>query len=171
MLCAHFLLVAISVFVGRLVLSTDRSYSCEIIGMDFQDLLLNEYLGEALKKKKNNSNIEPKDEKNKEGLEESFLRRELIELRETMMNTTLKSKFYFTTLDRTGSNVPMTSKINIQQEVQSHYNSLKNLKIALWRQQHFLSSTSMKDIKHLEHLVDVAFFLLLMRCLLPHVSR
>ena len=157
---------------GRLVLGSDRSHSCEIIGMDFQDLLLNEYLHEVQTKKKQTMNnyIEPKEEKNT-WLDESFLKRELHELREAMMNTTLKSKFYFTTLDRTGSNVPMAAKINIQLEVEKHYNAVKNLKVALWRQLPFLSPADLKEMNHASALVDVAFFLLLMRCLLPHVHR
>ena len=170
MLCSRFLMCF--ALCGRLVLGSDRSHSCEIIGMDFQDLLLNEYLHEVQTKKKQTMNnyIEPKEEKNT-WLDESFLKRELHELREAMMNTTLKSKFYFTTLDRTGSNVPMAAKINIQLEVEKHYNAVKNLKVALWRQLPFLSPADLKEMNHASALVDVAFFLLLMRCLLPHVHR
>ena len=171
MLCSLILWVSLGLLVSRLVLSADQSHLCERIGCDYQDLLLNDYLKEVLQAKKKYNVETSKEELLNMSMEENFLRHELLEFRDAIMNTTLKSKFFYTTLDRTGSNVLATSKINIQQEVERHYNSLKNLKVALWRQEPFLSPTNMKDMKHLGDRMDVAFFLLLMRCLLPPLHR
>ena len=150
-------------------IKSDRSIrSCTIIGMDYQDLLLNEYLSEVQAKNKNKTTEEKETERS---VEATKLMNELVELREKMMNTTLKTKFFFTTLDKTAEHVPNKIKYNIQYEVERNYNELKNLKVALWRQKTSSTKQDMETMKHLGVRVDVAFFLLLMQCLLPPIYR
>ena len=135
--------------------------SCERIGVEYAEHVLNEYLVE--KSKENESDFKYVLVKN-ELFGGTNLIKAMGELRETMMNSTLRIWH----LGMITEKHMYPSHNNIRYTVEQSYQDLMNLKAAQWKQEK-TSQNNIQEMKELGNRLDMAFFLLLMRCLLPPV--
>ena len=86
------------------------------------------------------------------------------QLREKLMNSTLRSW----NLGNMEERKMYPSHNNMRYVVEKSYHNLMEIKVAQWKNEK-TSPKNMQEVKELGNRLDIAFFLLLMRCLLPAV--